>query len=146
MALEAEDMKFISFFLTFCLSGCTLALEQPAFSVFNTTLSLDKDCNLHIKNKTNESTMVIAFEVYKNCRIVTHPHTTIVNAQFVNGGYIVFVENNHTDVDECFSEYTAFKVDKTGKVKVPDLIKKSGSCFQSRESKDFEYFSSKLDG
>jgi hypothetical protein len=33
---------------------------------------------------------------------------------------------------------------KTGKVNMAGLIKRSGSCFQSKEDQDFEYFAAKI--
>jgi hypothetical protein len=142
-------MKFISVLMFLSLSGYVSASTPDSFFVFDTKINLDESCNIHITNKSGESSLQSPFHTsvnaVKKCRIVTHPHTSIVNTKFINGGYIVFVENNHTELEICFSEYTAFQIMKTGEVNMAGLIKRSGSCFQSKEDQDFEYFAAKID-
>lgn len=138
-------MKLLVFIFLFMVSGCSVAKEFDRFDVLNNKIYLNKNCNLVISNsKVNDYELKIDFEAPKECRIVTHPNTSLISTHYINNGYILFVENNHVDVDECYSEYTAFKVEKNGNIKISPLIKKSGSCFQGREIKDFEYFSAKI--
>ena len=55
--------------------------------------------------------------------------------------YIMFIENNIEEGDNCYSEYSALGIDKTNTVYTTDRIKRSGSCYQDKEVKSFEYFS-----
>ncbi|GHB66685.1 hypothetical protein GCM10008107_14950 [Psychrosphaera saromensis] len=146
--MKIKAIKLISIFVFISLSGYVSASTSDSFSVFDTAINLDESCNIHITNKSGKSSVQSPFHTsvnaVKKCRIVTHPHTSIVNTKFINGGYIVFVENNHTELETCFSEYTAFQIMKTGEVNMAGLIKRSGSCFQSKEGQDFEYFSAKI--
>lgn len=129
--------------LSLLLSACAHA-QRPAPTIFDVSLSLDKHCNL-VTTRFNETTAYpLNFESVQHCRLVTHAGTDILHAVFINGGYIVFAENNHGDASECFSEYTAFSVSKSGSINTTDRVKKSGSCYQDKELMSFEYFSGLL--
>ncbi len=129
--------------LTLMLSACAHAQHLPP-SILRTALSLDANCHLVGRHKGQSVTYPLNFESVQKCRLVTHSGTNVMHTVFINGAYILFVENNHTNNDTCFSEYTAFNVAESGVVSTTKLIKKSGSCFQDKELMAFEYFSSKL--
>lgn len=113
-------------------------------TVFGLDLALGGDCVLDISLNDDVSRHSFGFEKPGECRFVTHPNTSVVNTHFVNGAYLFFVENNHKDNEGCFSEYTAFGVNRSGDLRTTNLIQKSGSCFQGREEKDFQIFSSEM--
>lgn len=129
--------------LILMLSACAHA-QHLSPSILGTALSLDVNCNLVAIHKGQSVTYPLNFESVQQCRLVTHSGTNISHTVFINGAYMLFVENNHTKNDNCFSEYTAFNVAENGVVSTTNLIKKSGSCYQDKELMAFEYFSSKL--
>lgn len=133
-------MRIILIFIA--LTGCVHAGQSV--KVFDSTLSLDNQCELVSEIDGTINNYNMGFKEPKNCRIITHQNTSAENIVFINGGYIAFIENNHDDLSTCYSEYTAIKIGKDNNITISPLIKKSGSCFQGKEIKDFEYFSSKF--
>ncbi len=126
-------------FLTSC------AHADHKLKVFDSTLSITSMCQLESEVNGIVTKYDFGFDKPKDCRIVTHPNTSSESIKFINGGYIAFIENNHVDQPRCYSEYTAIKVDSKNNIVVSPLVKRSGSCFQGKEMKDFQYFSNKFE-
>jgi len=112
--------------------------------VFGNDIVLDDGCSVNISSKNQSITYAPQFEATKDCRLVTHEHTNILNIKYVNGQYVFFLESNQVDGEDCTSEYTALGISNDGDLYVTDFIKNSGSCYQNQEQNAFEYFSAKL--
>jgi len=143
LALKVTLIKFKLAILSLALCSCLFAQipASIAFKVFGATVSLDEDCSLAV---SEQSSIELPLSANGSCRFVTHANTSIIHTHFINGAYIFFVEYNYDSLEGCISEYTAFGVQRGGIVKTTDMVQKSGSCYQARELKDFEIFSTYL--
>lgn len=100
MVLGAAKMRVVV--LSLLLSACAHA-QHAAPTIFDVSLSLDKHCNLVTTQFNETKAYPLNFESAQKCRLVTHAGTDILHTVFINGGYIVFAENNHGDASEYFS-------------------------------------------
>ena len=112
--------------------------------IFGAKVTLDDSCEISVSHNEQRLTFKPKFNNISNCRLVTHDETNIVNIKFVNGAYVFFIENNHTNGDKCSSEYTAVGLSKDLVLHTTAMIKNSLSCNQGQEIQSFEYFSAKL--
>lgn len=139
-------MKYLKkIFAPLLLSGCSTisTADTSGILMFNSELNIS-NCSLTLTtNKTSISHTPIFTEAGE-CRLVTHDRTNIVNTHFINGKYIVFIENNLIKGDSCTSEYTAVGIGKNDTLFTSELIKRSGSCLQGKELNAFKYYSAKL--
>ncbi len=130
--------------LVLLLTACTQAYSDNHFQIFDVNIFLDENCQLRLSTSTGTVSHDFKFESGGSCRIVTHANTSIPATYFINGSYILFVEKNHQEGDSCYSENTAFAINKKQQLLITPVKKRSGSCFQSQELNAFEYFSTKL--
>ncbi len=130
--------------LLLLLTACTQVHSNNAVQLFKVNIILNESCQIEASGSPKAVTHDFAFEPGGECRIVTHANTSIPITYFINGSYILFVEKNHQEEDSCYSEHTAIAIDKNQQLLTTPIIKKSGSCFQSKELSAFEYFSQKL--
>lgn len=130
--------------LVLLLTACTQAHSTNNLQIFDVNIVLDEKCQISLNTPSGSVSHNFKFESGGSCRIVTHANTTIPATHFINGSYILFVENNHKEGESCYSENTAFAINKNKQLLTTPIIKKSGSCFQSQEPNAFEYFSTKL--
>ncbi len=126
------------------LSGCSSISNGNQVSIFGTKLDLKPSCKIEFINDSNKGSYRVPFNNNGECRVVTHKHTDIPKIQYVNGMYVLFIESNTEENNDCRSEYSAVGVNNDGKLFVTDKVKRSSSCHQGKESKSFEYFSSFL--
>lgn len=135
-------MKLKLAVLSLSLCSCVFAQapDNIAFEAFGATVSLDEDCSVAVSGQPSIE-LPLSANGNGSCRFVTHANTSIVHTHFINGAYIFFVERNYNTLEGCISEHTAFAVQREGVVKTTDVVQKSGSCYQARELKDFEIFS-----
>lgn len=142
MVLGVEAMRYLAALAL--LTACTSTHAKPELTVFNTTINLNDDCSVSFGSEGNIQSYSYPFSKHGECRIVTHSGTNIVNTIYVNGMYILFIENNLRENNNCSSEYSAFGIAKEKSIHVTQRIKRSGSCNQDKEIVDFEYFSALL--
>lgn len=132
------------FALVLLLTACTQAHSTNHLKIFDVDVLLDEKCQVNLRTPSGTVSHNFKFESGGDCRIVTHANTSIPATYFINGAYILFVEKNHREGDSCYSENTAFAINKNQQLLTTPIIKRSGSCFQSQELNAFEYFSNKL--
>lgn len=135
-------MKYLA--LLMLLTACTATHANPEVTVFNTTVNLHDDCSVFFGSEGAIQSYSYPFSRHGDCRIVTHAGTNIAKTLYINGMYILFIENNIKENDNCSSEYSAFGISKDKSIHVTNRIKRSGSCYQGKEQVDFEYFSAFL--
>jgi hypothetical protein len=130
--------------LLLLLTACTQVHSNNAVQLFEVSIVLNESCQIKANSSSKAVVHDFTFEPGGECRIVTHANTSIPITYFINGSYILFVEKNHPKGDSCYSEHTAIAIDKNQQLLTTPIIKKSGSCFQSKELSAFEYFSQNL--
>ena len=133
-----------AFALLLLLSACTHVHSNDHLQIFNANVLLDENCQINVNTLSGTVSHNFKFESGGDCRIVTHANTSIPVTYFINGSYILFIEKNHQEEDECYSENTAIGISKNQQLLTTPIIKKSGSCYQFQEVGAFEYFSTKL--
>jgi hypothetical protein len=143
MVVGAEIMMRI--FLLLLLTGCSSVSVSGPVKIFGAEITLNNSCAIEYSSSHKNSSYALPFKGAGDCRLVTHQHTNIPNIQYVNGMYLMFIENNINEGDKCRSEYTAIGVNNAGALLFSKKIKRSSSCFQSKENVSFEYFSNFMD-
>ena len=135
-------MKY--FICLFLLSACSATKANQKINIYDVLINVDSSCQTEFISKSKTQIFSYSFNQRGKCRFITHSKTNVAHIQFVNGMYVLLVENNIKEGDECYSEYSAFGIDKESTVYTTDRIKKSGSCYQDKDAKAFEYFSALL--
>lgn len=143
MDVGASIMKKI-IVLTVFLFSCSSFAHKDSLTIFDNILRLDDGCQVNITTPQKQYNYSPKFNSAGECTIINHSSTDIPHLKYINGMYILFIENNITTESSCMSEYTAIGISKTNELFVTDLIKRSGSCYQDKELSAFEYFSAKL--
>jgi len=128
-------------FFLLLLTGCSSHSFSSPIKIFGAELILNNLCVLEYASPLDKGSYPLPFNTAGDCRLVTHQHTSIPNIQYVNGMYVMFIENNIKEGDKCRSEYTAVGVNNNGALFFTSKVKRSSSCFQSKENISFEYFS-----
>lgn len=126
------------------LFSCSSLAHKEQLNIFNLTISLNSDCQLQLDASEKHHSYSPKFSSKGECRIVSYSSTDIPHTKYINGAYILFIENNIKTASGCTSEYTAFGISKSNELLVTDLIKRSGSCYQDKELSSFEYYSARL--
>lgn len=130
--------------LTAFLFSCSSLAEKNTVNIFDSFLTLNNDCEIEVHNSQKQYRYTPKFNANGECRIISHSSTDIPHIKYINGVYILFIENNVTTSSGCSSEYTAVGISKDNKVLTTDLVKRNGSCYQDKEQISFEYFSAKI--
>lgn len=112
--------------------------------IFNTQIKITDNCQIEFNNENMISTHKPAFSKIGKCRIITHSRTNVEHIIYVNGMYIVLIENNIEENNRCTSEYTAVGVNKSNEVFITERINNSGSCNQGKDPSALASFSVKL--
>ncbi len=131
-------------FLFFLLSGCSSISNSSQLSIFDTKILLNEFCQIEVIKKSKKTLYPVPFKNPKTCRVISHEHTDVPNIKYVNGMYVLLVENNMEKGNNCHSEYTAVGVNNNGDLFTTARVKRSSACYQGKEAKSFEYFSSFL--
>lgn len=128
-------------FILLLLTGCSSVGDSSPVTIFGAQLLLNNSCELEFSVPHDKGSYLLPFKVIGKCRLVTHQHTNIPKTLYVNGMYLMFIENNLEEDGKCKSEYTAIGVNNDGAIFLTSKVKRSSSCFQAKENIAFEYFS-----
>jgi len=132
-------MKY--FLNIFLLSVFTNSMANQKIQIFDTSIRVNDNCQIEFNYNDTVQTYGFPFSKNGKCEFTTHSGTNIVHTEFINGMYILFIENNIKTQDKCYSEYSAFGISRQNTINVTNRIKKSGSCYQDKEIQSFKYFS-----
>ena len=99
-------MKYFIFILL--LSTCSATKANLKINVCDILVSVDTNCKAEFFIKNEAKTFSFSFKKKGECRLITHSKTNVAHIQFVNGMYVLLVENNINGNDECYSEYSRF--------------------------------------
>jgi hypothetical protein len=139
MVVGVEIVKRI--FILLLLTGCSSFSNSSPITIFGARLLLNNSCELEFSGPHDKGSYSLPFKAIGKCRLVTHQHTNIPKTLYVNGMYLMFIENNLEKGGKCKSEHTAIGINNDGAIFVTSKVKRSSSCFQAKENIAFEYFS-----
>lgn len=130
--------------LTTLLLSISIASQANTLEVFESQVVLNEDCSITVQHDASKKTIEPNFTELGKCSLMNHGKTNIPKTLYVNGMYVLFIENRLETNDTCKSEATSFGIDKNNVLYHTDYVKSFSRCNLALEAKSFEIFSAKM--
>ncbi|HAS6253740.1 TPA: hypothetical protein RQL13_004593 [Vibrio vulnificus] len=132
------NMRKLIFLKCFLL---TYPLSAEEFSIFETQVKLNEKCTLQI---TSTDMSLYSEDLSRigtqNCSFIKLAETSLIHLERFNDNYVVLVESQSLDSNQCLSQYGALIFRRNKPIELVNWVKESRSCGADRERTVFEYF------